>query len=251
VSDADLAGRVAIVAGATGTIGRAVCADLAARGATIAVLYRSRSDDAAALAAGLPSRALAVPVDLASDASLDAALIAVERELGAPGVLVNTVHAESSIVRVADLSRADLDVQFASVTAHAALVSRVLPAMREGAWGRIVYVSGALMARPHPGFAAYGAAKAAASVLTRYLALEEGRAGITANIVAPGRVVDPADAEALDPERASLSARLLERTALGAFPTPAEVARAVGDLAGAGAITGQTVWVTGGEPIAA
>jgi NAD(P)-dependent dehydrogenase (short-subunit alcohol dehydrogenase family) len=251
VSSADLVGRVAIVAGATGTIGRAVCADLAARGATIAVLYRSRSDDAAALAAGLPTPALAVPVDLASDASLDAALVAVERELGAPGILVNTVHAESSIVRVADLSRGDLDVQFASVTAHAALVSRVLPAMRETAWGRIVYVSGALMARPHPGFGAYGAAKAAASVLTRYLALEEGRAGITANIVAPGRVVDPAGAETLDPERAALSARLLERTALGAFPTPAEVARAVGDLAEAGAITGQTVWVTGGEPIAA
>ena len=99
--------------------------------------------------------------------------------------------------------------QLGAVELHAALCARAIPAMRAAGWGRIVYVSGALMARPARGFGAYGAAKAAATVLTRYVALEEGESGITANIVAPGRVVDPSDDEPTG-ERAEL-ARLSAR----------------------------------------
>ena len=150
---------------------------------------------------------------------------------------------------VAESDRAHLSGQLAAVGDYAALCRRAVPAMRAQRWGRIVYVAGALISRPHPGLGAYGAAKAAAAVLTRYLALEEGREGITANIVAPGRVYDPADE--LDELHRDLSAQLLERTALGRFPTASEVAGAIGLLITSPQLTGQTLWVTGGEPIIA
>lgn len=248
---ADLAGRVALVTGATGTIGRAVCAELAGRGATLAIHCRRDRAGADRLAAELPGEHLVVQADLSDAIALDAAFAAMKRTVGPASIVVNTAHESHAPIPVAELTTHELDDQFRSVTAHVALCARAIPAMRRAGWGRIVYISGALMSRPYPGFGAYGAAKAAATTLTRYLALEEGRAGITANIVAPGRVVDAAEEGELDEVRQALSDRLLERTALGAFPSPLQVAQVVGMLVGAGSesLSGQTMWVTGGEPM--
>jgi 3-oxoacyl-[acyl-carrier protein] reductase len=249
----ELDGRVALVAGATGPIGVAVCATLAERGAEVAVHYHSRPDAATALVGGLPGRHTVVGGDLADVDSAAAVVAEVADRLGPVTVLVNAAHPHlGATAPVADLEPAELRRQLGAVEAHAALCAASVPSMRAARWGRIVFVAGALMSRPAPGFGAYGAAKAAASVLTRYLALEEGRAGITANIVAPGRVVDPADDEPLSPALEQLAERLLERMALAAFPSPAQVAAVVAQLVGpAGdAVTGQTIFVTGGEPIA-
>lgn len=246
----DLKGRTAFVAGSTGPVGRAVVTALVAAGARVGVHHRSDASGAAGLVSALPGEALAVRAELTDPASVDLAVAAVEAAFGPVALLVNAAHPRHREHRaVADLTPGDLADQFAGVTAHAALCARVVPGMRQQGFGRIVYVSGALMARPAPGNGAYGAAKAAASVLTRYLALEEGRHGITANVVAPGRIVDPAHEEHLSPERADLARRLLERMALPTFPSPAEVADSVLALLGSGAVTGQTLWVTGGEPI--
>lgn len=248
-TDLALEGRTALVVGGAGALGRAVCADLARRGAAVAVGYRSNESRARAFAAELGGEAMAVALDIDSDASIDEGYAAVEERLGTVGVLVNTAHPEMAPRALADLERAEFTRQATAAAGHVAVCRRALPGMREARFGRIVYVSGALMSRPAAGFAAYGAAKAAATTVTRYLALEEGRAGITANIVAPGRIVDPNDE--LDAEREELSRALLERTALGAFPTLAEVARTIGWLSTSSELTGQTVWVTGGEPILA
>lgn len=248
-----MAGRVALVAGGSGPIGGAVAVALAGAGAAVAV-HTHRSDRGDEIVAGLTGGPhLAVRGDLSDRDQVDAVVGAVEAALGPVAVLVNAVHpATMRPAPVAELDARELADQLRAVEVHAALCHRVVPAMRAGGFGRVVFVSGALMARPAPGFGAYGAAKAAASVLTRHLALEEGRAGITANVVAPGRVVDPdAAAEPLTPERAELARRLAERMALADFPTPAQVADVVSWLVspGAAAVTGQTVWVTGGEPI--
>lgn len=241
---------VALVAGGTGPIGRAVVRQLASLGYRVAVHYRSRAATAEDLVASLPGEHVAVGADLSDPDALDAAVGRAEKELGPVAVLVNAAHPAGWIpAPVADTTAADLSAQLAAVAQHAALCARVVPGMRAAGGGRIVYVSGALMARPVAGLGAYGAAKAAATVLTRYLALEEGRHGITANIVAPGRVADPDDDRELTPEQAALSARLLATMALNDFPTPDEVAGAVLTLVRSGAITGQTLWITGGEPI--
>lgn len=244
-------GRVAFVAGATGPLGRAVVTALAAGGTRVGVHCHRDEAGAEELCAAVPGELLPVAADLTDEAALEAAARSVEEAFGPVGILVNAAHPRRDDHRaVADTAAGDLLSQFAGAAGHAALLRRFVPGMRAAGSGRIVYVSGALMTRPAPGHGAYGAAKAAASVLTRYTALEEGRYGITANVVAPGRVVDPDAEEELGPDRAALSATLLERMALPAFPTPQEVADAVLGLLAAPYVTGQTLWVTGGEPIA-
>ena len=233
---------------ADGTIGRAVCRALAAEGARLVMHYHANR---AGLIEPGGTHHRAVQADFASDNWRDAITEALNVAGGAD-ILVNTAHPAAGGAPVGDLDPAVLRAHFATATLHAELAALVLPAMRARHWGRIVYVAGALMARPYPGMGAYAAAKAAGTVLTRYLALEEGRHGITANIVAPGRVVDPdVPAPPLDAKWQALSDRLLERAALGAFPSPADVADAVLGLLvpRASAMTGQTLWVTGGEPI--
>ncbi|NHI15991.1 SDR family NAD(P)-dependent oxidoreductase [Microbacterium excoecariae] len=247
----DLERRVVFVAGGAGVIGAATCRAMAAEGARVVVHCRSRIDHARVLAASLPTPAIAVSADLTNPEELAAALAEAVAALGPIDVVVDAAHPGQEVAAVADLTPGILREQFSGALGFQALCAGVVPAMRDGAWGRIVYVSGALMARPAPGFGAYGAAKSAATTLARYLALEEGRHGITVNVVAPGRVVDPTDETPLDVEHAELAARLLERMALPGFPSPDDVARAIVALTAQGAVTGQTVWVTGGEPIAA
>ncbi|GAA1701346.1 beta-ketoacyl-ACP reductase [Microbacterium sediminicola] len=244
---APLEGRVALVVGGAGRLGREICRILADRGAIVAVGYRGSEDAARALAAEIDG--LAVRIDVNDDDAIDRAFARVEAERGSVTVVVDTAHVESHPRAVADLDREFLGEHLAAVQGFAAVARRALPGMRDAGWGRFVYVSGALMSRPYAGFSAYGAAKAAATTLTRYLAAEEGRAGVTANIVAPGRVFDPADE--LDETRRELSDMLLARTALGEFPTAAQIAATVADLTTSSHLTGQTVWITGGEPIIA
>ncbi|GGH43122.1 SDR family NAD(P)-dependent oxidoreductase [Microbacterium album] len=245
-----LAGRVALVAGATGPIGRATVRALASRGASVAALYRSDAAAAEALVAGASDGSIvAVQADLTDTAALDAAVRAVEQRLGAVAILVNAAHPRLAPVPVADASAARIRGELAAVAAHAALCARLVPSMREHRYGRILYVAGALMARAVPGFGAYGAAKAAGTALTRYLALEEGRYGIHANVVAPGRVLDQGDERELSPEMSAAERALRERMALPDFPTSAQVADVAVTLIESEALTGEVLWVTGGEPI--
>lgn len=247
-----LAGTVILVAGATGPIGRATALTLATAGASVAVHCRSNMAAAEELADSLPGSSLAVTADLTNAASLGKAMDAVEARLGVVASVVNAAHARMPTARtVAEMEPAVLHEQLAGVLGHAALCQRLIPGMRDAGRGRIVYVSGALATRPVEGFSAFGAAKSAATTMTKYLALEEGRHGITANVVAPGRVVDELAEFALDPTRAELSDRLRQRLAFKDFPSPQDVANAIATFIGpgSGAITGQVIWVTGGEPI--
>ncbi len=244
--------RTAFVAGASGSLGPAICRALAADGLSLAVHARSNRAVAERIVDELDGDHLALSGALDPDDGPSAPVRAAIERFGRIDVLVNAAHPPlGAITAVGELSLDELDRQLSGVRVHAALCRDVLPSMRSNRQGRIVLVSGALMRRPAPGFAAYGAAKAAAATLTRYIALEEGRHGVTANIVAPGRVVDPDEPDDLNSEQRRLAEDLERRLALGGFPSPDDVAAAVATLArpGAGAVTGQTIWITGGEPI--
>jgi NAD(P)-dependent dehydrogenase (short-subunit alcohol dehydrogenase family) len=156
------AGRVALVTGGTGAIGREVVRRLADAGASVAVHCGTRREAAETLAAGLP-RALGVAGDLTNPGEVDRVFDEVEEALGPVGVLVNTVHpGPGGPVPIAEMDDALLDAHLDGVRLHHALCRRALPAMRSALYGRIVFVSGALMTRPVAGLAAYGAAKSAA-----------------------------------------------------------------------------------------
>lgn len=243
---APLTGQVALVAGATGAIGRHVVAELAAAGAAVAVHHRRGTATADALVAAHPG-AIAVAAELPGAAQTDALFAAVEQRLGPVTILVNAVDpGVPTPTPVADLADAGLAGCLEGVHVHHQLCRRAIPAMRDAGHGRIVFLAGATMDRPAAGMAAYASGKAAASVLTRYLALEEGRHGITANVVAPGRVAEPDAPEPDDPALRRLSATARDASALGRFPTPREVASTVAALASPGLahLTGQTIYVT-------
>lgn len=247
---AALAGAVALIAGATGPIGLATTRALLARGVRVALLSRSNGPAAASLVGEYgDDLAIALQADLGDPATVDAAVRSIEERFGPIGVLVNAAHGRQPPIGVADATVERIRGELDSVVGHAALCARVIPGMRAQGFGRIVFVSGALMARPVPGFGPYAAAKAAATTLTRYLAIEEGRNGILTGIVAPGRVVDPGDDLTPTPEMAEAARRLQERLALPDFPTSAQIADAILALVETDALTGQILWVTGGEPI--
>ena len=244
-------GSVALLAGATSALGEAIAHRLHAQGCAVGLLTRGNPAAAQRLAAELGDSGLPVQADAADTTAVRTAVRTVAERFGPVDVLVNAAHTGMvSKVAVADCNEVVLERQLSAVTMHARFVSAVVPDMRHQKFGRIIYISGALMARPAAGYGAFAAAKAAATALTRHVALEEGRHGITANIIAPGpiRLTDhqlPLGAAA------QLAEQLLSRSALGAFPTNEEVAAIAGYLAGplTGAITGQTIWMTGGEPI--
>jgi NAD(P)-dependent dehydrogenase (short-subunit alcohol dehydrogenase family) len=234
--------RVALVTGGSGPIGMATIPRLNERG--MAVVSLSRRGTA------VDGADLALAADVTDESAVDAAVGRIEAELGPIDVLVHAAHPTGPMaINVAELTSSQLAAHFGAVAGYVAVLRRIVPSMRHRGYGRVVYVSGALMARPAPGHSAYGAAKSAGSAITRYLALEEGRFGITANVVAPGRVVDPAHPESQTPEQVVLAAQLKARMALPEWPSPADVADVISALVDMPAITGQTVWITGGEPM--
>lgn len=248
-----LAGRIALVCGGTGSIGAAVAGALAAQGAAVAVHYAGNAAAAERLAASLPGRAAAVQADLTSLDGARAAIAATAAALGAsPGIVVNAASTRVGPVPVADLDDAGLEANLDALRIHVNICRAALPGMRAAGWGRIVLVSGALGTRHSAGFGMYAAVKAGANALSRTLAIEEGRHGITVNVVAPGRVLaageDPGD---VPPAFAGLAEVMRLSRGLPADPTPQDVATSVAFLAcpAASAVTGQVVYLAAGEPI--
>ncbi|HMA90086.1 MAG TPA: SDR family NAD(P)-dependent oxidoreductase [Burkholderiales bacterium] len=236
-----LAGRVALVTGASRGIGKSIALALAAAGADVAVNYRARADDAQAVAAairGLGRRAVALGADVSQAAAVAKLVRAAEEALGPIGILVN--NAGLALRRsLEELGEDDFDRTLAVNLKSAFLCTQaVWPGMRARRWGRIVNVSsGAARAAgivgPH-----YNASKAGMEGLTRGYAARLVKDGITVNAVAPSLI----ESDMTAPHRAESAARV----PLGRLGTGEEVASAVLMLVGNAYMTGQTVAVNGG-----
>lgn len=164
-------------------------------------------------------------------------------------VVVTGLRVRQPWTRLEDISGDELADALADNVAYLAdLVRAVLPGQRRAGHGRWVVLSSAVAALGGEGQGAYVAQKAALEGLVRTLALEEGRHGITANVVAPGFVDTDATRAAYPPE---VGDALGSANALGRAVRPEEVAHAVALLVhpDAGAITGTTVPVTGGTEL--
>ena len=244
--------RVALITGGGRGIGAAVALRLAQDGCDIAVLDL----DAAACADTVSAveatgrRALAVAADVADEHAVMAAVERVTATLGAPLVLVNN----AGILRDHVLHKMTVDEWDLVQQVHlrgAFLMCRALqPMMREAGWGRIVNLS-STAALGNVGQANYSAAKAGLQGLTRTLALELGRHGITVNSVAPGYTITEmtrSTAERVGVTIEELSNDVVAGIAVGRPGQPEDIAHAVAYFCDerSGFVSGQVLYVAGG-----
>jgi 3-oxoacyl-[acyl-carrier protein] reductase len=252
----DLTGRVALVTGAgseTG-IGFAVARLLAELGATVSVTATSeRIKDRAGELRADGARASGHVADLTDELAVGGLIAAVREQHGSIDIVVNNAGmvsvSDGSVPENGSLGAMTLSTWRAGLARNldtAFLVSReVVPVMADRGWGRIVNVTsvtGPVMAmRDEP---VYAAAKAGMVGLTRSIAIDYGRAGITANAVAPGWIATGSQT-AHEYEQGLL-------TPAGRSATADEVAAAVVWLCtpGAAYVTGQCLVVDGGNSVA-
>jgi 3-oxoacyl-[acyl-carrier protein] reductase len=236
-----LAGRVALVTGASRGIGAAIAIALADAGADVAVNYRERAAEADSVAAAmiaLGRRAVAVAADVSRGEAVERMVRAVEATLGPIDILVN--NAGIALIRgIDDLTEADFDQTIAVNLKSAFLcIQAVLPRMRARGWGRIVNISSGA-ARGAGGVGVhYNASKAGMEGLTRGYAARLVKQGITVNAVAPSLIAT----DMVNAGVASSPARI----PLGRFGTGEEVAQVVVMLVRNEYMTGQTVALSGG-----
>jgi 3-oxoacyl-[acyl-carrier protein] reductase len=245
-STAPLAGRVALVTGASRGIGRAIALELGRLGATVIGTSTSEAGAAgvteALAAAGAAGRGAVLDV---GDAAASEALIdAVGKAEGPIGILVNNagITRDNLAMRMKDDEWASvIDTNLSAVFR---LSRAVMRPMMKARWGRIVNVTSVVGASGNAGQANYAAAKAGVAGMTRALARELGSRAITVNCVAPG-IIDTDMTRALD---ANQTAALLQQIPLGRLGDPADIAAAVGFLClpAAGYVTGSTLHVNGG-----
>ena len=245
MSDAALAGQVALVTGASRGIGRAIALELASRG--LKVIGTATSDAGAqaisdALAAHPGSRG--VRLDVNDAAGVEAAIDAIVKEHGALHVLVNNagIARDTLSMRMKDDDwDAVVDTNLKAVFRMSRAVIR--PMMKQR-YGRIVNITSVVGASGNPGQANYAAAKAGVAGMSRSLARELGSRGITVNCVAPG-FIDTDMTKALSEQQ---TAALLAQIPLGRLGQAADIAHAVAFLASpqAGYITGTELHVNGG-----
>ena len=242
-----LRNRVALITGGSRGIGRGIALRLAQDGARIALAYRTNKSAAQQVLRQLQAAGadcVAVETDISDPARAEQLVKTVVDRFGRLDVVVNNVG-DFRWGTLAESSVEDWERVFTSNLMTVFYVCRVaLPQMRKSRWGRIVNLGavGAERAFGQAKISAYAAAKAAVVALSRSLALEEAKNGITVNVVNPSSI-DEKDLT-LEEARRIKDARF----PIGRPPTVDDVAAAVAFFASEEAeyVTGQVINVSGG-----
>lgn len=246
MSQQDLAGKVALVTGATRGIGRAIALELGRMGATVIGTATSESGAAkiseSLQAAGVAGEGMLLNVTDAE--SVEAVIKSITEKYSAPLILVNNagITRDNLMMRMKDDEWDDvIDTNLKSVYRTS---KACLRGMTKARWGRIINISSVVATMGNMGQANYAAAKAGMEGFTRSLARELGSRNVTVNAVAPGFIAT--DMTEVLPE--AQKEFLVKQVPLARLGQPEEIAAAVGFLASnpAAYITGETLHVNGG-----
>lgn len=247
-----LSNTTALVTGASRGIGRAIALKLAEAGALVCIHYGHRRDAAREVVEEIEDaggRAFALGADLRDVQAIEEMFIRLDEELAmrnAAGLDVLVNNAGVGLVgTIEETDPESFDEVFAvNVRAPFFVLQQALPRFRDG--GRIINISSMVSHNAYPGFIAYAASKAAVDSITRSLAADLGRRGITVNAVAPGATLTEFLGDLTEDE--VFMETLASQAALGRIGQPQDIADVVAFLAspGAGWITGERVRASGG-----
>jgi 3-oxoacyl-[acyl-carrier protein] reductase len=189
--DLGITGKTALVAASTGGLGLAVARALAAEGARVAIVGRRRDrakEIKAELQAAYGAEAAAIEADLTTPEGVEAAVDQTVADLGPVDILVLNGPGPKPGAAAA-LGADDIAAAFdLLVKPHHALVSRILPGMRERRWGRILAVGSSGVTAPLPNLAISNTGRAALAGYLKTLAAEVALDEVTVNMLLPGRI---------------------------------------------------------------
>jgi 3-oxoacyl-[acyl-carrier protein] reductase len=244
-----LAGKVAIVTGASRGIGRAIALQLAEIGAKVVVNYASSNgaaDELVAQIEGIGGEAISVQADVSKADEMDALFSTVMAKWSRVDILVNNagITRDTLLLRMKPEDwQAVIDTNLTGVFLATRLASKIMLKQKSG---RIINIASVAGQMGNPGQANYSAAKAGVIGFTKTVAKELATRGITVNAVAPGFI-------ATDMTNDLKADAILQYIPLGRYGQPEEVAGMVRFLASDSAaayITGQTFNVDGGMVMA-
>jgi 3-oxoacyl-[acyl-carrier protein] reductase len=239
----DLTGMTALVTGASGGIGSAICHALAGQGARLAV-SGSNVDKLEAFRASLGADHVAIPCNLGDKDSVEALVPAALEKLGQIDILVNNagVTRDNLAMRMKDeewdeVIRINLEAAFR-------LMRAVAKPMMKARFGRIITITSVVGATGNPGQINYAASKAGLVGMSKALAAELASRNVTVNCVAPGFIATAMTADLPDAQKEALNARI----PMGRMGEGTDIGAAVSYLASkeAGYVTGHTLHVNGG-----
>ena len=239
-----LAGKIALVTGASRGIGAAIADTLAQAGATVIGTATSESGASVIAQRLAPWNGTGRTLNAAAPDSVEALIADVEKEFGKLDILVNNagITRDNLLMRMKEEEWDDImNVNLKSVYRASKAVLRGMMKQRAG---RIITITSVVGTMGNAGQTNYAAAKAALQGFSKSLAREVGSRGITVNCVAPGFIDTDMTRTLPEETRQAFEAQ----TALGCFGTPQDIADAVLFLASDQAryITGQTLHVNGG-----